>query len=101
MGATSLPDHSQPVYTYPVTAYSVGMHVHTAYSVGMHVQSDLHEAVLAPLRHPSSSAVSWGNQWLICTRRPRLLRVVAATRHLLFPGGSPGGKPPMRFRASI
>jgi hypothetical protein len=42
---------SQPVYTFFVTPYSVGMHV----------QSDLHEAVLAPLRHPASSAVSWGN----------------------------------------
>lgn len=43
--------HTQLVYTYPVTAYSVGMHV----------QSDLHEAALAPLRHPASSAGSWGN----------------------------------------
>jgi hypothetical protein len=47
-GAAARRTAVRAVYTYPVTAYSVGMHV----------QSDLHEAVLAPLRRPASSAVS-------------------------------------------
>lgn len=59
---TSLAERAELVYTNPVTAYSVGMHV----------QSDLHEAVLAPLRRPASSAVSLGELWLISLRRPRL-----------------------------
>ncbi len=59
---------AQPVYTFFVTFYSVGMHV----------QSDSHEAALAPLRRPASSARKRGNQWLISFRRSRYLRLVVA-----------------------
>ncbi len=83
---------SEAVYTFLVTAYSGGMHV----------QSDLHEAVLAPLRAPHHLPFhSLGDLWLSFYQRRCRPGVVAAIRRNRPPGGCPDGNPPTPCLASI
>lgn len=80
------------VYTFLVTAYSGGMHV----------QSDLHEAVLAPLRAPHHLPFhSLGDLWLSFYQRRCRHGVVPAIRRKRPPGGYPGDNPPIRCLVSI